>query len=96
MTTQHTPTPWRVEEDKKNLIAATSPGFFLDPVARCNVSGVHEADKANAAFIVLACNAHEELLAALKKASYYLDGASSGHANAYRLVMAAIAKAVAK
>ena len=73
MTTQpkHTPTPWKFISAKANQ-AAGAPVIH----AIRSVDGRHtivdlgtlytDEQKANAAFIVTACNAHAELLAALK------------------------------
>lgn len=62
-TTQHTPTPWKVHAeinvfgpDGSSVLGKTSNS---DP-------GVIDEVKANAAFIVRAVNAHEELLAMVK------------------------------
>lgn len=63
---QHTPTPWNVLSPKGTLCA-----WRIVSNDDCNVAFVAqrlsnaEAD-ANAAFIVTACNAHDELVAALR------------------------------
>lgn len=67
-TAQHTPTPWVHDpvlpahvysDDATGSIVATCTGFSFAPRP--------EAEKrANAAFIVRACNAHDELVAALR------------------------------
>jgi len=62
---QHTPTPWHTGEGKAERIIYAADGFA---VADATVfHGLHvESPTANAAFIVRACNAHDELVAALK------------------------------
>ena len=56
----HTPTPWKVEPD----------GFHIQGNAREGIAQIYGFDKptreANAAYIVLAVNSHQELLEALK------------------------------
>jgi hypothetical protein len=67
MTTQHTPTPWE-------QFAGCGPAIFKAGVTQQIASTarlgpdpqVHAVDEANAAFIVTACNAHDELVAALR------------------------------
>lgn len=63
---QHTPTPWflsgsgiriRDKSPEGNDIAWAEPNF---------AGGFDDVSRANAAFIVRACNAHEELVAALE------------------------------
>lgn len=62
METKHTPTPWSTSGTK------VVDGKIV--VAQCKFAGVmsHMQAAHNAAFIVRACNAHEELVAALKEA----------------------------
>ncbi len=66
MTTTHTPTPWRIEEDNlgcKNIGADAEPeGFFS--LGYTHGLDSEDIDLANAAFIVQACNSHDALLAA--------------------------------
>lgn len=69
MSAEHTPTPWKVEKS----------GVIMD---------MHEAvvgtllerptQSANAAFIVRAVNAHDDLVAALKEANKLCDSARFG------------------
>lgn len=70
----HTPTPWEVDESGIQVDAAngsaTSIAFCAGTRPGKNWSGTDYATKrhqqANAAFIVRACNAHEQLVAALR------------------------------
>jgi hypothetical protein len=61
-TTQHTPTPWVYDEVTRQIWDAQ----------KCTIVDMDysdqlpDADVANAAFIVRACNSHEQLVAALK------------------------------
>lgn len=71
MTTQHTPTPWKVCDIAVNdqwhvgsTIGAADPA---DGRRVCDVSRIPANYQANAAFIVRACNAHDALVAALKE-----------------------------
>lgn len=86
MTTKHTPTPWRTNSknarrifERKGLIVANCvlPDFG-------NASGkTSETAAANAAFIVRACNAHSDLVAALESvlplADAWADGKAGSH-----------------
>ena len=63
---KHTPTPWKLEKTKLgDLIAIRSVtnkyGCCVPPI-----DGSDDEDRANAEFIVTACNAHEELVTNLK------------------------------
>ena len=58
MTTQHTPTPWQAPETISfYILGASELGQFV----------ANASTKANADFIVRACNAHDELVAALSQ-----------------------------
>ena len=59
--TGHTPTPWIFKEGYHNNSMIYSENAEL-------ISVFQDDNKANAQFIVKACNAHEELVKALKKA----------------------------
>jgi hypothetical protein len=69
---QHTPTPWGY--DLNHTIAAVLPDDEEWGVTVCQVAGeygigrgkVSEEDKANAEFIVRACNSHDDMLKALE------------------------------
>lgn len=64
MATKQTPTPWRVEKNDQG--ANFIRGDNGDGVALANCI---PASSTNAAFIVRACNAHDDLLASLKEIS---------------------------
>lgn len=68
-TATHTPTPWTL---RGRLVEVSGRG----EIARCILpadGGVFEATE-NAAFIVRACNTHDELVAALTKAREIIRG----------------------
>jgi len=80
MTTQHTPTPWRAIG-----FTIESHDYDHELVCRVSKSGGGTRIEANAAFIVRACNAHDELVAALESASRWL-GAGSPKAARQRII----------
>ncbi len=63
---KHTPGPWFVKDD----FDVYAPREYI-----CTTSG---NAKANASFIVTACNSHEELLNALKQAKEHLEYCNYG------------------
>jgi hypothetical protein len=68
--TAHTPTPWQYDEDALHVFVNGS-GVEGDGAVICEVwpgfgSGESKEREANAAFIVRACNAHDDLVAALR------------------------------
>lgn len=75
-TAAHTPTPWKVSENENTPLtlneyhrihAGIDDICFVEKTDRDLSSEKYiEVDQANAAYIVRAVNAHEELLAALK------------------------------
>lgn len=97
--TQRTPTPWRLSE-QYSLTVEYKIGDYV-----ATMCGLRDKAEANAAFIVRACNAHDELVAALEGTIdcltvHELDCARDGLKNAERAardalsaVRAAIAKA---
>lgn len=60
---EHTPTPWTLGEFPRGVYASMSPGVIVAEATTILRPPAEAA--ANAAFIVLAVNAHEELVAAL-------------------------------
>lgn len=71
MTTQHTPTPWHVWS--QGLETKVRSGVDL------NIASTHGiSSKDNAAFIVRACNAHDELVAALRVCADRLEEMANG------------------
>ena len=100
----HTPGPWRISRESNGHAYISSPcdigndewWEFASVVTK--VEGrVDKIGKANAAFIVKACNLHEELVEALKGLLPYLT-ISEGHGcynNAIINAIIAIAKAEA-
>jgi hypothetical protein len=76
MSTEHTPTPWIVDEsdqDFDQIISRTEEGL---EVLVADVYGDIETSKANAAFIVRACNSHDALVAVGTRIAKYFDGTS--------------------
>lgn len=78
MTAKHTPTPWRdngytahEEYNKACAVWTADSGTFICATSR-GEKRKHDADEdtqdANARFIAHACNAHDELLTALREA----------------------------
>lgn len=67
MTTQakHRPLPWFVTEGGRHVRKST-PGT-VEMIADCSETGRPDDECANAAFIVQACNAHHQLVEALKE-----------------------------
>jgi hypothetical protein len=65
MSTQHTPTPWQVDASKHS-VSIVADRFCVAQTATAQTGNVAPAE-ANAAFIVRACNAHDELVAALRE-----------------------------
>lgn len=75
MSTQHTPTPWVV----------SAPGIITSPKAMQDIghvcyTGTDGGTDANAAFIVRACNAHDEMAAALREVRDLVHEESSDRA----------------
>ena len=65
---KHTPLPWKVDfADEPHWPIGYAPGYPVCRMVRGPV-GADGEDRANAAFIVRACNAHDDLLAAAKMA----------------------------
>lgn len=93
----HTPTPWKVGEDESNPEMITGPtnddGSF-NYVAEIFYSkspyDMTPTEKANAEFIVRACNAYDDMLAALKK---FWEGGDTDDEELYATVRKAIEKA---
>lgn len=64
--TEHTPTPWGVALDTDgftNIVSPNADGTLELMIAECY--GPQDIQKANAAFIVEACNTHSTLLSRL-------------------------------
>ncbi len=68
MEAKHTPGAWRVNEDKMDgMLFIESPGQKdIARIIQYNSRGAKPQARRDAAFIVRACNVHEELLAALE------------------------------
>lgn len=91
----HTKTPWRTGGEQNPTIIYDGDGWAVASTAVVHVrkNAKYEAD-ANAAFIVRACNAHDELVAALDWAlSQIGDDLDLDHQRAFDGAIAALAKA---
>jgi hypothetical protein len=82
MAAQHTPTPWQVDSGDELAIQSVEGGAQIATVLGPDDFLCRDDDddevfeeecEANAAFIVRACNAHDDLVAALKSALAYVD-----------------------
>ena len=100
MSAQHTPTPWvmtrsvdRHDGEFDYGIHARDAKVLAEVFGRSASGGVLPAE-ANAAFIVRACNAHEDLVAALKIASGYVSS-HLGHLQAQEVTGPALDKTLA-
>jgi hypothetical protein len=73
----HTETPWRVDGETGEIVRDAAPSSDPDLLTagfELVIADVIGPDReANAAFIVKACNAHEQLVAALDKAETLLE-----------------------
>lgn len=76
----HTPGPWRVTEDKLAIEAKMRNGKWYD-IARTDSTDEPGAKWANADFIVRACNAYGDLLAALQDARAMIAAIAVGRPN---------------
>lgn len=73
---EHTPTPWVADIDQRDgalCIQSVKDGEVLYYIARM-IGGYRLSDE-DAAFIVRACNVHDELVAALQKIAGMTGGA---------------------
>ena len=66
MTAQHTPTPWRLGATKTEVVAESPNSAEWGVVATMGLD-FGESRPANAARIVQACNAHEQLMKSLQE-----------------------------
>jgi len=79
MEPKHTPTPWKVMNGTMSLLGDSvrpiqgADNLVLGFVSDKNLKDLSERE-ANAAYIVLAVNAHSELIALLKRAAVVLEG----------------------
>jgi hypothetical protein len=97
--TARTQGPWKLDSLSGTTIwtSITHPGCgpISGPIASVDACWTKGAQLANAAFIVQACNAHDDLVAALRECSEYLsdipESAAGGDDEAGRLVRMAAA-----
>ena len=74
----HTPTPWKIDGGKGrdgDLYIWMTGNHFGDHAIATVHEEIEEGAAANAAYIVAACNAHADLLAALEDAADALSAA---------------------
>lgn len=99
---KHTPEPWSVDKrpvDKRNKWWIRGPktkAGFEPAVASIPNLGGYDERAANAEFIVRACNAHDDLLAAMQEAIDLLTDNVDNALDADQILRAAIAKATTK
>lgn len=102
MPANHTPGPWHVQPiGRQGYIEADGPKFICDMQADvCSAPADVAEMEANAAFIVKACNCHEELVGAAEDALQSLkrlpDRAGAWRVTCIMQLEAALAKAKAK
>ena len=74
MKAEHTPTPWTLAggTNKKCQLFIWMAGTYAGGHAIATVHDIQEPAKANAEFIVRACNSHDRLLDACKQAHAFL------------------------
>ena len=98
MNTQHTPTPW-IDETASNPLSSTDGRHYIwsDMDNENDKCVAIVPDEANAAFIVRACNAHDELVATMRQ--IVIEATESPNCDAVRVALilqqarAALAKA---
>ncbi len=74
--TEHSPTPWRLGKNDGAVVCDDETLGPSDPESREHYGGrvvCESAMPGNAAFIALACNAHDELIAACEAARELYD-----------------------
>jgi hypothetical protein len=100
--TKHTPTPWRliegnlIKQDYRPIGLDDSSGVLIGSVCGHPSSGFYPTEEegaANAAFIVRACNSHEQLVNGLKNALE--DGDNGDWQSARRAIVEALTAAEA-
>lgn len=85
---EHTPVPYRLHDMERATIVAGRPG---GEVANC-ANGFGDQD-ANADFIILACNSHGDMLAALKAMVMNMANDGGQYRDCFKAAEIAIAKA---
>lgn len=76
---QYIPTPWKIAKEGDDVFADGDITICTHDGQRsiCDIIGTTVLDELNAAFVVHACNAYEELVVALKAAEEQLNVLSS-------------------
>lgn len=101
MEIRHTPTPWKTTKSTADFYDITPAGDILPTIASV-WDGEKKNAEANAAFIVRACNAHDELVLAAKDAAITIKlimdcfpSAKASESHVFMRLMKALAKAEA-
>lgn len=87
MTQKHTPTPWTVRPSYNNF----KYGGYIDAGEKL-IAGIGgseftgQENRANAAFIVRACNAHAAALEGLKRAQGFIDNLGASDSETYQFI----------
>lgn len=92
MTAKHTPTPWDICD------SANSTLIHIETIHGEQIATVNKGNKeqrlANALYMARACNAHDELVAALQRAHDHMAvDARFEHSQTGKQIIAALAKA---
>lgn len=90
---KHTPTPWNVNQGRITADGVTVATSYAPSNATVNSIALRDA---NAAFIVRACNAHDELVEILERARgvvQMVDDAEGGQIDLLSAIDARLAKA---
>jgi hypothetical protein len=69
--TKHTPLPWLLHSEYSTVVMTPGRAIIADTLG---IDFDADTDRANAAFIVRACNSHEQMVAALREIENHLDG----------------------
>ncbi len=66
---EHTATPWQLEERETDFVLQDADGEFINYLTKSRHIDdlIDEEAEANAAFIVRACNAHDQLVKATRE-----------------------------
>lgn len=94
-----TPGPWTTDEDVEHEAVLGADGVYVADCCICHVKRTTTACRANAAFIVRACNAHDALVEALRRAEQKLGayvGVCRGDKELTGTVLPMVSAALAK
>ena len=95
--TAHTPTPWKADSLQPIVWSPVGEYECREIIAETRDTNIPNGTAtANAAFIVRACNAHDDLVAALRKAEFTLQTLTSRTARERDACVVEIRAALAK